>query len=347
VWHRHVGVILTDGAGTLFAHDTFYVELLSLLFSGLSTAVLQSAALIELSLSSPHPAVQVMLLLHPIIAVFAWIAYSVLQRRAHRGHFASIRCLSELRRPDGDASKLPDIAKQMKKASKLPDDWEFLAGDDTTPRDCNVRTTKDVALCYDESSTKFGLFGKKPAPNLSLRQLVSKRPPTTEEDIFRRTSWQCSIDACVRATSAGSMAIEGEYCFCFRDYVNFEEFSSILANLKGVEWFLLRSGSIAKLSVEDGECKLVEKLIMFGILPLIITWEGNLVYNSIKWSTSSLRIGWARFGKTIDRPPAAEKLRADPWDVYFPKDEESSGGDIVVFHRVGEGKLVYEKRRSV
>jgi hypothetical protein len=90
------------------------------------------------------------------------------------------------------------------------------------------------------------------------------------------------------------------------------------------------------------QCTLDEAGTAFGFLPISITWQGVLADNTIQWTTTSAHLGWKRFGKTFNRPPVAEKLRTDPWELYFPP-EEQENGDIVVFHRKGKGKLVFAR----
>lgn len=65
--------------------------------------------------------------------------------------------------------------------------------------------------------------------------------------------------------------------------------------------------------------------------------------NTIQWDTSRMIKGFKFFKKTIDRPPLSERLRASPWDIYLPKEEEQGRGDILIFHRRGAGKLVYAR----
>jgi hypothetical protein len=63
-----------------------------------------------------------------------------------------------------------------------------------------------------------------------------------------------------------------------------------------------------------------------------------------------MNMGFKRFlgQKCIDRPPAAEKLRKNPWHIKVPDednngDDESSYGDILCFLREGTGHLVFGK----
>jgi hypothetical protein len=48
-------------------------------------------------------------------------------------------------------------------------------------------------------------------------------------------------------------------------------------------------------------------------------------------------LSWQQQSALMKLTPTAEKLRADPWYLYVPK-EEQENGDMVVFHRLGKGK---------
>jgi hypothetical protein len=157
------------------------------------------------------------------------------------------------------------------------------------------------------------------------------------------------------------------YTFCFRDYVNFEETMAIMVQRWGIQRLLLRARKCGQLRVnikndKAGDCALTEWFAVAGVVPMRIDWYGELrtvpldesnVDNSdsesaartaaaIHWTRTSMRFGSSKrrwFGKTVDRPPLAEKLSKDPWVAYVLPDDQS--GDIVVFHRLGSGKLVY------
>jgi hypothetical protein len=149
-----------------------------------------------------------------------------------------------------------------------------------------------------------------------------------------------------------SAVLDGEYWFLFRDYANFEEKRGMLARRASLEWFWGRRRRYGKLTVLDSDakdgsktCVLTEELLRYGVYPLVIEWIGTLrpSDDTIRWESSTFRVGWKRWGKTHVNPAPAERLRKDPWIVYIPRDESGTAGDIVILRRVGSGRLVYAK----
>jgi hypothetical protein len=84
------------------------------------------------------------------------------------------------------------------------------------------------------------------------------------------------------------------------------------------------------------------------------------------WTISNKRLQFLSkvIGTTIDRPPAAEKLRIDPWYVNLPSpddgiyddendddddvgDDAGSRGDILCLKREGKGHLIFAKNECL
>mmetsp|Transcript_32014 Transcript_32014/g.77905 ORF Transcript_32014/g.77905 Transcript_32014/m.77905 type:complete len:473 (+) Transcript_32014:3054-4472(+) len=117
-------------------------------------------------------------------------------------------------------------------------------------------------------------------------------------------------------------------------------------------------------------CSLNGNGLIFGCIPIHTRWDGRIVepsvsktddYNissssssdlavSIEWDRTKMRMGWKRFGTTIDRPAVAEKLRVDPWRIKLPSDDDddddsdnNASGDILCFLREGKGHLIFAR----
>ena len=304
-----------------------------------------------------------MLLLLPSICLAAglaaWNVYSAIQRRILQNDFAMICILSEIRTPNGDRSQVPSLAQVLPAASSLDSSWIFLAGDDKqAPKDVCIRKVKNVACCFSEDGTYTALFGPEEPPNYSLRELVGKSTIklNIEENIPLHINWEQNIAECIQASSSSASidlpsstctTIEGSYAFCYRDYVNHEEFAGLMQKRWGTEKFWLRPTRTDKLMVSsNNHCQLMASGHLYGFWPLKIIWEGSLCGNTIQWDTTRFVKGWKYFKKTIERPPIAEKLRASPWDVYLPR-EEQGGGDILILHRRGAGVLVFAREECL
>ena len=298
-----------------------------------------------------------LLLLPPIYlaaGLSAWYAYSTVQRKiVSDGNYATMRILSEIRTPDGDRSLLPTLTQALPSASSLDSSWVFLAGDKQVPKDVSIRKAKNnVACCFSEDFKYFALFGPEEPPNFSLVQLVFKCTikPNIEENILARVNWDQKIADCIRASTFRPSNINGSYyAFCYRDYVNFEEFNGMMNKRWGMEKFWIRAARTGKLIVSPNKhVQLMDFFLLYGFWPIKVVWEGSLLgNNTIQWDTSRMEKGFKFFKKTIDRPPLSERLRASPWDIYLPEEEEQGRGDILIFHRRGAGKLVYAREECL
>jgi hypothetical protein len=227
------------------------------------------------------------------------------------------------------------------------------------------------------SKKSTALFGTRAPTKLSLRELVAEKTKymIIEEDIYKRANWNAQIAACApyycseedgnkenvtENVGATKPVIDGAYRFCYRDYVNHEEVLAMLCRRWSVERALFRPAEATEFLIEGvtGKCKLKERGLMFGFIPVAITWYGQLVTDkenikcaAIHWDSTELKLGWTKnkffkyLGTTVDRPAAAEKLRVDPWNIKLnPKD---SNGDIICFMREGKGHLIFAKHKCL
>jgi hypothetical protein len=129
-------------------------------------------------------------------------------------------------------------------------------------------------------------------------------------------------------------------------YKDFEEMIGMMIRRKGIEILSLRLLNSTQLIIgaDDHGCQLKEKSCFLLGIPIEICWYGKLEADRINWTSTSLRLGWKRFGKTFLNPKAAEKLRKDPWMVRLPKEDYpiwDGSGDVVVLDRLGSGSLVF------
>jgi hypothetical protein len=284
----------------------------------------------------------------------------------------------------GDLKKLVSVAEKLPAIDTLSDSWVPLSTMGTGPpaADANththtssIRTTKDIAVAYHQytqpqstesaSASASGtlvpllvsasLFVREKPPTQSLPQLVSQRTtkPLIVQDVYERLNWMNAVDECVPAADTASLK-DKIYTFCFRDYPDHEEMMAIMCWRWGMERLLLRIRWCGEFSVDSAKkCRLNEWFAVLGVLPLKIEWQGEIRdYDNttttsppaIHWTTTSIRLGWKRFGKTFDKPPTAEKLRKEPWEIYLPV---NGNGDIVVLRRLGKGKIVYAREECM
>jgi hypothetical protein len=282
--------------------------------------------------------------------------------------FAKMELLSETRDGYGDSSKIADIARRFSRRLSLTTlrrSFVRLAGDSfcgdatssssSSSRDASIRVKGEIAVEYSEDGEKWALHGrrrkKKAYTDLGLRELVAEMPVDTieiVEDTLKRMNLSKEMNRCVPLEDLDGKEdrpdVKGTYLFCHRDFANHEELMSMMWKRGGIELLLMKQCDRGLLVIdEDLRCAHTQDTKLLNIIPLLITWEGKLEDGSIRWHTSSLTLGWESFGRHFDRPPAAEKLRKDPWHVSTPGGDPT--GDILSCEREGKGKLLFAKRK--
>jgi len=288
------------------------------------------------------------------LAIFGWSMYSSRRRSSlKKGDFAKMEILSETREESGDSSKIPDIARRFSLRGSfqtLRRSFVHIGGhkfDSTESKRSSIRVKGDVAFQYTEDGEKWEIHGRRKPSNLSLRELVAKKSTMIEieEDLYERMNWNDRIDKCkpMKQGEVGNRPkIKGSYSFCYRDYVNHEELMGMMWKRGGIEAFLFKPARAGVITVdEDSKCVLTERSKLFYFIPICITWEGILKNCAIEWTTTSMMLGWERFGKVFDKPAVAERLRKAHWHILIPEDD--STGDILCFGREGKGHLVFAK----
>ena len=282
--------------------------------------------------------------------VLAWIAYSVWQKRRLKPVFAAMQLLSETRRPHGSLEHAVKVAKSLQRIDKIPKGWNFVAGDPKAKGGPIYRAGDSVVCQFNANESAYGLYVPKTPKTMSLPESIAKRPHGTyiEEDLASRANYMSHAQSSLSAERLphGTSVFRGSYEWCFRDYVTHEELFGMLASRSCVEKTLFYPLQIGRLTVtSNGDCKLHERSLVFGFVPLQIFWYGKLNHQTaIAWETTSLRLGWNRFGKTFDKPAASERLRQDKWFVRYPLGYEKNG-DFIVLHRENRGCLVYSRKK--
>lgn len=288
------------------------------------------------------------------LGIFGWSMYSSRQRNSlKKGAYTKMEILSETREESGDSSKIPGLARRFSiRASvrTLRRSFVHIGGenfDATGSKWSSIRMKGDVAFQYTEDGEKWEIHGRRKPSTLSMQELVYEKSTMIEieEDIYKRMNWNDRIDECT-PMKHGEMKnhpkIEGSYSFCYRDYVNHEELMGMMWKRGGIEAFLFKPARAGVITVDkDSKCVLTERSKLFYFIPIFITWEGLLKDGAIEWNTTSMMLGWEKFGKIFDKPSVAERLRKANWNILIPKDD--STGDILCFEREGKGHLVFAK----
>jgi len=283
--------------------------------------------------------------------VAIWCAYSLVQRwRLEHGRFPAMMLLSELR-PEGNPLKnLKRTLGKMRKVNAIPNGWVPIKLMDDDNEGSNKGGTiayykgeNEIACQLEENSPRYKIFIPDSSNTKTLRELVANHPSNqvrVYEDIPTRLNWMKAIQTCVAPKTKN---LNGEYYFCFRDYINDEELINMLARRKTWESFFIQPCN-GVLTIFDSNyprqklCTLKERGSLFLLLPFAIEWSGHFSPSdhSIHWITSSIHIGWRRLGKTLLKPKASETKRQEPWVVFHPKEKDCRGG-ILILHRIGHG----------
>ena len=255
----------------------------------------------------------------------AWVVYSLWQRRRLKVIFTAMQLLSETRQPYGDIARADAVAKGLPRVDEIPQGWSFVAGDPKAKGGDTYRAGDSLVCQFNADRTSYGLYVPTLPKHRSLQQIIANRPYSShvEEDLTTRANYMKHIQNCTKAMSLpnGTDAFRGTYKWCFRDYVTQEEFFGMLACRSCLEKILFFPQQVGQITVNnDGSCTLDERSLLFGFVPLQILWHGRISHQgAIVWQSSSVRLGWRNFGKTFDKPPAAERLRQDKWYVRYPK----------------------------
>mmetsp|Transcript_60345 Transcript_60345/g.111952 ORF Transcript_60345/g.111952 Transcript_60345/m.111952 type:complete len:316 (+) Transcript_60345:43-990(+) len=311
---------------------------------------------------------EILVLLVPLLAA---ASYTLSVYQGLQPNFNEMRLLAAPRRPTSVAKVDEDIrtlleeiglkeGDTLRELTAPEDGWQQVHPADTThTRQAKLVFAGDcvrVGRCEDGS---FCIHAKSPVDEpVDLRELLDILPSSgIVQDITRRQLWHAAIDENDEVDKLEDLA--GDWEFCFRDYVNSEELAGLVAASGAFSPISLAGRS--KLFVANAPddktaaiaATLRDTLMLFGVVPLKIQWSGSLTASPssnggsvavIDWASSEAEVGWPWLGRKIDRPPAAEKLRQEPWEVTALKRPRGSP-EVMVLSRRNVGKLAFQALR--
>lgn len=208
------------------------------------------------------------------------------------------------------------------------------------------------------------------ASTTDLRKMISEASGLVERASDRRKWNQWSLSKMSRLVANPSSSTTREqsekllsnlrnntYSFAYRSYVNSEEKGSISKAFKSpLYWlfarFRLRSKTKLYFGDSTSDVEMTDHYFARGFQPMRITWYGKVVSPKRGWFRSNYfpapaRIEWSRTElclgndddpnrKIIPNPPAAEKMRALPWDIVTEED------GMVLLRRGDIGVLAFD-----
>jgi hypothetical protein len=165
-------------------------------------------------------------------ALATWFGYSAFRRQQlDRSTFLAMQLLSETRQPDGNPSSLISKLSLLPTVAEIPKkrNIQFLAGNQMT--DSPSSSSSTIYKCTDAlyvrptaDKTSYSLFGYKPRPTQSLRQLAQQHTKrfTIYEDITTRLAYMKGIQESqtLDVDVEAKQFLKGAYTYCFRDYVS-------------------------------------------------------------------------------------------------------------------------------
>ena len=96
----------------------------------------------------------------------------------------------------------------------------------------------------------------------------------------------------------------------------------------------------------------VETFRLLSLINSTVTWKGTIRENTITWYSTAMALQprgplkrLKKLRKTINSPSAAEKLRAEPWEIVGLV-EMGPGREGIVFERGNIGRLCYERAQN-
>jgi len=273
-----------------------------------------------------------------------WMLYSRIVKMAVQPAARSNAIVSQTRL-EGNATIMQQLAESIPSTQINASKYDTLVwGTNDACSGGNVKKLGKYLILDSSDDNSLSIFASCKIPQESLRTLIgSKRRGKIVADPFQFRIWMEALADSVPIKPTFNLL--GKYSFSFRDYWNFEEANGVERASGSVSRLKFRSSKTHptdELMVhENGNCALTAHFFIHGVVPLSIQWEGKVNKDTITWSRSMIRKGWKRLGKTIDRPPVAEKLRQQPWVVRMPSQDDS--GDVLVLERKGIGRLAFAR----
>ena len=135
----------------------------------------------------------------------------------------------------------------------------------------------------------------------------------------------------------------GNYKYLHRNNIDNEEKWILCTSRNTLHNILFRreKKDVTKINIDKEEnSKLIERFILFGIIPVVIKWYGKVNNNTIKWNSSELTILCVK----LIKPKISEKLRRNDWKLKYVYD------DIHIF-QIGKDKdnkkLAFELKKNI
>lgn len=294
------------------------------------------------------------------VAAVTYSAYSWAVYRGLQGSFQRMRLVAAARpeASDEDAGEAATALMAVKHGL-----GEELPGVTLDATGAEVRAQLQRLLaCESGEIDEDGLLG-----------LAAGDETRVVEEVSERLCWQTAIRACGRrrgdtpATAEDAEQLLGTWRFCFRDYVNEEELAAMAGRRYAFTPVRLRGAT--RLSVSPAQwlggdmvATLQDRFALLGFVPVSIEWRGRLHVPAaasagtdsaaaspeprlleLRWDDTSLTLGWKRFSRTLQRPPAAERLRHQPWELKgaFGGESQQTRPLALALCRRGIGTLVF------
>jgi hypothetical protein len=250
-----------------------------------------------------------------------WAAYSQVLQAVVVGSISRRIAIISQTRPEGNTTVLHTLANDLpvteKDISAAFPVYVWGSCSNNVPRQNSEgelitrKLGKNMILCTHNNEDGVDIYARQYNVHhvASLRELIaSNRKGQIIAEPFQFHLWTCALKE--RVSAKHSPKISGTYWYAFRDYWNFEEAGALEIRWGSMKLLKLRSqrGRPSRLVVNDNRaCTLTDFYVINGIVPMYIQWEGELNDETITWTRTSIRKGWKQWGKTIDRPPLAEK----------------------------------------
>jgi len=310
---------------------------------------------------------EVLVLAVPLLAI---ASYTLSVYQGLQPNFNEMQLLAASRRPASAVEIDDDIRKLLEEigSEEIAGDLKGEDGIWQQVHPCGAAASAGSKLVFSGACVRVGqandgsycIQAKTPLDGSNdLPSLLQRLPPSgIVQDILQRQLWHEAIDVETDLEDVADLA--GDWEFCYRDYVNSEELAGLVAATGAFSPISL--AGFSKLSVDEqpaskpGELQkpvpatLRDTLMLFRVVPLKIQWSGTLSPKSgssravIDWETSEAEVGWSWLSRKIDRPPAAEKLRQEPWEITALRKPEGCP-KVVVLYRRNVGKLAFQALR--
>ncbi|CAB9498786.1 expressed unknown protein [Seminavis robusta] len=221
----------------------------------------------------------------------------------------------------------------------------------------NLLAEDTLATSRQHADTLTGALAAGVVPTVDeLRRTISKASHLVERPRHRRQWNAWAIHVLLSgyvdydpANTIQDRLVNHTFQFAYRSYVNTEEKGALSRALKSPWYYLTRPfkarGRGKIVFYDDGSVTNTEYFWGKRFEAIQVTWYGELLIDdnplfpaTVKWTRTEFVTGRKTENQTvISNPPAAEKLRQEPWDVV----QEEDG--MILFRRGTLGVLAYDR----